>query len=79
VVQARLLRMKQRSDEKGKQLREEIQRIKSQKVQLQRKMKGQPREGARPVVVCYEMPFLFHQRTLKNGAPDLLFCLCYSA
>jgi hypothetical protein len=39
VAQAQLLRMKQRSDEKGKQLQEEIQRIKSQKVQLQRKMK----------------------------------------
>ncbi|CAL9761234.1 unnamed protein product [Musa acuminata subsp. burmannicoides] len=38
-AQAQLLRQKQKSDEASKRLQEEIQRIKSQKVQLQHKMK----------------------------------------
>nr|XP_009401321.1 PREDICTED: kinesin-like protein KIN-4C isoform X1 [Musa acuminata subsp. malaccensis] len=38
-AQAQLLRQKQKSDEAAKRLQEEIQRIKSQKVQLQHKMK----------------------------------------
>ncbi|WOK92526.1 kinesin-like protein KIN-4C isoform X1 [Canna indica] len=38
-AQAQLLRQKQKSDEAAKKLLEEIQRIKSQKVQLQHKMK----------------------------------------
>ncbi|XP_059631252.1 kinesin-like protein KIN-4C [Cornus florida] len=38
-AQAQLLRQKQRSDEAAKRLQEEIQRIKTQKVQLQQKIK----------------------------------------
>ncbi|GAB2252256.1 hypothetical protein Droror1_Dr00005103 [Drosera rotundifolia] len=38
-AQAQLLRQKQKSDEAAKRLQDEIQRIKSQKVQLQNKMK----------------------------------------